>query len=247
MGLESLGGGGSMRYVIEAGTDAASLLLFDPAALPADFERRFQHDAVETLERLSGDGSACWINTDGDGNYLLHAYVDEPIPAELLAHAVDPDVIGEFRVPSGRLFLTGSEYAFREDDSFLRKHPHMGGSVTLRPGAYRLALYRTEFPDDSLEATFRRQASPWEYLLWYSMSTLIPLAIAAWIGLVVIFFTKVRVPFPSYLAPLLGLVFALPFLLLRLETYQSARRLHASLERERPTQVVELRWLRPVC
>lgn len=58
MGLESLGCGGSMKYVIEAGTDAASLLLFDPAALPADFERRFQHDAVETLERLAGDGSA---------------------------------------------------------------------------------------------------------------------------------------------------------------------------------------------
>ena len=40
------------------------------------------------------------------------------------------------------------------------------------------------------------------------MYALVPLAVAAWIGLVVIFFTTVRVPFPSFLAPLLLAVFS---------------------------------------
>ena len=233
-----------MRYEIEAATDAASLLLFDPAALPSDFERRrYQQDVVETLEGLRADGSACWINTDADGAYLLHAYVDEPVPPELLAQADRLEATDAFPVPSGRLYLTGSEYAFREDDVFLRKHPYMGGSATLRPGAYRLALFRTDFPEGELEASFRRRASAWEYWAWNSMKVWVPLAIAAWIGLVVIFFTNVRVPFPRFLAPVLAFVLAVPFFLPRLESYRSARRLHAMLARELPTHILELHWL----
>ena len=187
-----------MRYVIEAGTDAGSLLLFDPGALPADFEHQFQTDAVEILDRLTRSGHACWINTEGDGSYLLHAYVDEPIPADLWAFVHSPEAVSEFQVPSGPLFFTGSEYAFRDDASFLDKHPHMGGSVSIRPGTYQLTVYRTAYPDGLLESQFRASVSPWEYRLWTSMKVLIPLAIAAWIGLIVIYFTTARVPFHQY-------------------------------------------------
>jgi hypothetical protein len=45
-----------MRHVIEAGTDASSLLLFDPGALPEDFERLFQTGSAEILERLDREG-----------------------------------------------------------------------------------------------------------------------------------------------------------------------------------------------
>jgi len=78
-----------------------------------------------------------------------------------------------------------------------------------------------------------------------SMILLIPLAVAAWIGLVVIFFTTVHVPFPSFLAPLLALVFAAPFLVRRLETYRSAKERFASLEREYPALVAQLEFVRP--
>ena len=79
-----------MRYLLQAGTDAASLLLFDPAALPADFERQFQSEPVEVLDRLTRCGQAFWINVDGDGSYLLHAYVDEPIPRGTLGVRAQP-------------------------------------------------------------------------------------------------------------------------------------------------------------
>jgi hypothetical protein len=229
-----------MRYEIEAGTDAASLLLFDPEALPADFDGRYQTDPVLSLEPLEGDGRACWINTDGDGHFLLHAYVDEPIPASLAMFLGHPEILEEFRVPSGRLYLTGVEYAFREDDQLLQKFPHMGGSVTIPAGVYRLMLHRASYPRGYLERRFRALATPWEYGTWQSMRVLIPTAVAAWIGLVVIFFTNVRVPFPNLLAPVLGLIFALPFLVRRLETYRSAKDRYAALEREYPTLVARL-------
>jgi hypothetical protein len=235
-----------MRYVIEAGTDAASLLLFDPGALPADFERQFQSDTVDVLGRLSNEGKACWVATDGDGLHLVHAFVDEHVPKELWGFAVAPEVIEEFLVPTGQLFVTGSEYAFREDDSFLRRHPQMGGFVSIRPGTYRLTVFRTRYPEQLVEDLFRAQAGPQEYWLWRSTKALIPLAVAAWICLVVIFFTTVRVPFPRFLSALLGLILALPFLVHRLETYRAARRRFESLEREHPALVAHLEFRLPV-
>ena len=74
------------------------------------------------------------------------------------------------------------------------------------------------------------------------MRVLIPLSVAAWIGLVVIFFTRSRVPWPSLLAPSLMLIFALPFLVRHIETYRLAKERYASLEREFPSFVAELEY-----
>ena len=74
------------------------------------------------------------------------------------------------------------------------------------------------------------------------MRVLIPLSVAAWIGLVVIFFTRSRVPWPSLLAPLLVLIFALPFLVRHIETYRLAKERYASLEREFPSFIAELEY-----
>ncbi len=228
-----------MRYVIDAGTDAASLLLFDPGALPPDFEDRLRAGSVEVLARLDEQGKVCWIDTGGDGRFLLHVYVDESIPDALKSCLRDRMVFESFPVPTGRLFFTGSEYAFRDDDQFLCQHPHMGGFCTIRPGTYRLNLYRGEYPSGSLERQFRDEASRWEYGLWNSMRVLIPLSVAAWIGLVVIFFTRSRVPWPSLLAPSLALIFALPILVRHIETYRLARERYTSLEREFPSFIAE--------
>ncbi len=215
-----------------------------PAALPADFDRTFQTGSVEILERLDRQGRVCWIRTDGDGTYSLHAYVDEQVPRELERCAVETESLTEFLVPSGRLVFAGSECAFREDDSLLRSQPRMGVSASVPPGVYHLSVLRIRYPKRFVDQFFRNQASPWEYCVWMSMIVLIPLAIAAWIGLVVIFFTTVHVPFPSFLAPLLALLFALPFLVRRLETYRSAKERFAGLERDHPDLVAVLEFLR---
>ena len=74
------------------------------------------------------------------------------------------------------------------------------------------------------------------------MVVLIPLAIAAWIGLVVILFTTVHVPFPGFLAPLLVLIFSSPFLVRRLEVYRLAKQRFANLEREHPDVVAHFEF-----
>ena len=229
-----------MRYVMEAATDAAALLLFDPAALPSDFEHQFQSDANGTLERLHRQGLVCWIPVAVDGYYLLHVYLDEPVPPALRSYLREQLLITRFAAPSGWLHFTGAESAFRDDDSALAEQPRMGGSATIAPGTYRLALFRTDYPAGHVGRHFRASVSRPDYALWASMYALVPLAVAAWIGLVVIFFTTVRVPFPSFLAPLLLAVFSLPFLVRRLPAYKSVRERYASVERQFPALVGQL-------
>jgi hypothetical protein len=103
---------------------------------------------------------ACWINTDADGAYLLHAYVDEPIPASLQPFARDPIVVENFSVPSGRLYFTGAEYGFRENDAFLRKHPHMGGSCSIPPGLIGSSVFRMEYPEGLQERLLKAGLCP---------------------------------------------------------------------------------------
>lgn len=229
-----------MRCEIEAGTDAGLLLLFDPGAMPADFDRRTQADPAVVLERLKREGRAFGIDTGGDGSFLLHVHVDEPLPGSLAPFAREIETSDSLQIPSGRLYLTGVECAYRDDDSLLRKYPHMGGSATVPAGTYRLTVYRASYPKNLVEARFLAEASPWEYRLWGSMRPLIPLAVAAWISLVVIFFTQVRVRFPNFVAPILVFIFALPFLVRRHNLFRTARERYARLEREYPMFLVRL-------
>jgi hypothetical protein len=234
-----------MKHVVEAGTDAANLVLFDPGALPAGFDRLQQVDPFGTLEALTEQGRACLISTEGDGFFRLHAYVDEPVPQRLGRYAIDPSVIPDFSVPSGQLFFTGSEYTFRDDGSFLRKYPHMGSSFLVRPGSYRLTLSRLDYPRGSIDAELRQQSSPWEYRLWASQSVVITLAIAAWIGLVIVFFNRHRMPWVKLLFTSLGLLAASPFLLFRMSAFRRAKERVAWIERDHPFVVAQLSYEPP--
>ncbi len=235
-----------MRHEIEAGTDAAALLLFDPDAIPASLDARSLDLGSEPLERLDRMGMICLIRPGGDGVYRIHVHVDEPIPSGLTEFVRSTKRIERFPIPSGRLRFAGLEYALREDNVLLRRHPHAGGAIAVRPGTYRLTLLRLVYPPRLLQGVFRAEAPVAEYLAWMSMKLLIPLAIAAWIGLVVIFFTKVRVPFPNSATAVLGLLFSLPFLARRLDAFAAARARFQGLEAEHPPLVASLESAEPV-
>src|SRR5690606_5078417 len=83
--------------------------------------------------------------------FLLHLYVDEDIPEELSRYCVDAIEIDTFQVPSGRLWFAGSEYAFRVDDSELKKYPSMGTVMEIPGGTYKVRLTRTEYPEEYVE------------------------------------------------------------------------------------------------
>lgn len=223
-----------MRYELEATTSSARLLLFDPAAIPVP-SRRGAIDREEEIERLERIGVVCPLIPDSTGAALLHLYVDEAPPERLLIHAEQSRVLPSFPVPSGRLRIAGMEDFQRGDGPESRPDGPGAEAASLAPGAHRLSLYRIVVPERSLHEAFRAQAPLPEYMAWSSMKVLIPLAVAAWIGLVAVFFTTVRVPYPDLAAPLFGLLFALPFVVRRLEAFAAARARYARLVREHPS------------
>src|SRR5262245_61494341 len=125
-----------MQQTLTAGTDAASVVVFDPAALPNNFEEKYPDDPISQLEQLSQAGRLFWLDTHADGEYLLGVYIGESLPSALQPFAKSLKLFDQFHVPSGRLFFTGMEYAFRTNDNALRKHPHMGEAADIPPGQY---------------------------------------------------------------------------------------------------------------
>ncbi len=153
----------AMKHILTAGTDAASVLLFDPASLPDEVDG-CEHPG-DLFPKLEKQGRLVWISTDGDGGYLLHVYVDEAPPDGLVGLLKDPIRIEAFSVASGKLYFTGAEYGFHRDDSKLRKYSQMGSCCEIAPGSYGLELFRAEFPRDAIGASFRKRATGAEAFL----------------------------------------------------------------------------------
>ena len=233
-----------MKHVIEAGTDAASLILYDPGVLPPDFDTSTHDDPVGLLEGLHGQGRVYWINTGADGAYLLHAYVDEPIPSQLEPHIQDPIKVPEFYVPTGRLYFVGSEYCGSGVDAALARYSHMGGSFTLRPGVYRLTMARGEYPESLQSDLLRQEVAPGAFALHQSMGCFVWLAILCAIGFAVAVFGEIFAPWRLYLLPLLGFGIAAPFVLARFRLYRETRMKYRAIEREYPSVIAWLEWLR---
>jgi hypothetical protein len=191
-----------MKHSVEAATDAASLLLFDPRSLPEEFDTANSNgDPTEILSRLHDAGRLFWINTGSDGAYLLHVFIDEEPPADLRQYMHDRQTSEAFQVSGGAVFFTGAEYGYRDDDSALRRYPHMGSSFPAQNGIYGVALYRTEYPDGLHEHVFRQNVTPSEHRAHLIYNTLICVAALSVIAICIVFF---YMPWGAWL------VFALP-------------------------------------
>jgi hypothetical protein len=232
-----------VRYLVEAGTDAASLLLFDPGALPEDFDVRAQRDGLEIFDGLWERGVACYLSTGADGAYLLHAYVNEPVPESLQPYLREPMTVESFAVPTGQVYFTGAEYGFRNDDSLLKRYPHMGGSMSLAPGAYRLDIWRTEYPDRMQESLLREQVPPMGYALHQGMGWFVFAAVVGAIGLIATTAQGILNVWFWYLLPLWLLMVGLPFIVSRTQIYREARDKFREIEREYPSVVARMNFM----
>jgi hypothetical protein len=152
-----------VRHVLEGGTDAGSMVIFDPDTLPDDYEVRVRHDPVAVIERLSDDGWLYRLDTTSDGGYSLGICIGGCLPGEVAGFARPLGEATRFIVASGRLYFTGLEYAVRHDDSFLRRHPHMGACYEIPAGTYRLTLYEMDYPEDFHEDLSRQRLSAGEF------------------------------------------------------------------------------------
>jgi hypothetical protein len=134
-----------MPHVLEAGTDVATVVLFDPTGLPSDFDTRWRGYPSELGKDLQQQGRMFWVETGSDGAFGLHICVDEQAPEYLQPFLKEPLQIENFLVPGGSLAFCGSEYAGRDT------HNPKISKVVIPSGVYAATFYRTEYPDDMVE------------------------------------------------------------------------------------------------
>jgi hypothetical protein len=229
-----------MDRTLEGGTDAGGMVIFDPAALPDDFDAKNKQDPLSQLEQLMQAGRLYWLNTDADGAYTLGVYIGNSLPDRLKPYGKTLDTCDQFHVPSGRLFFSGIEYAFRADDSFLRKYPHMGEAVDLAAGLYRAEFFEFEYPEDFHEDLLQQRLPTAQFRTYKLMDTLVPIGCIALPALLVTFFLLAWTVWVAIVLPCgLGLI-ALPLILSRLSAYRQADAVYKNIEKEFPGYAVLL-------
>lgn len=232
-----------MRHCVSAGTDVAQLCFFDPKALPENFdaEMRTPFRTGKLLEECNRNGRLFLINTGADGSYLLHAYVDEPVPDYLQPHLHDPITLPGFPVVSGTVCFSGAEYTYRDDDKQFRKYKS-GGEFPLPPGMYEIQFFRTKIPTERMHEELDRRAPHLRTTLWGGFSALeLPnsLGCVALLATVAAGFTLLRWTFaqawPAFLAAFAAWAALVAYT--RWPRYREIRRAWEKLEYDFPTMI----------
>ena len=137
------------RLILSGGTGVSAVGLFDADALPCDGP-----PSPEGFLEMESRHSVVRFGTGRDGGYLLHAYVDEPVPTELLKYcSADDKRSSRLRLSSGNLAFGGVEsaYATFVSNSTLRSDARIGAAT------YDVTAYRTEYPQNLREQAIRAQ------------------------------------------------------------------------------------------
>jgi hypothetical protein len=130
--------------VLPGGTDIAEVGLFSLEALP--IKRGVTSEVLEELQRNS---QLIRMSTGADGGYLLHAYVDEPIPPDLMRYCSHADKLaGVFQTETGNVAFGGLESAF----GGFKSNPAIRSDGAIPPGRYTYAGYQIDFPDELVSA-----------------------------------------------------------------------------------------------
>lgn len=131
--------------ILPGGTDVAEMALFALDSLPKN-----QCPDAEQLDELERQGQLVRMPTGADGGYLLHAYVDEPVPPDLLQFcSMEDKLTSVFRPVSGNVAFGGLESTYQE----FKANDAIRSDGIIMPGSYALAAYHTDFPDDLVDRT----------------------------------------------------------------------------------------------
>lgn len=127
---------------LSGGTDVAEMALFS-----IDFAG--ERSDPDSLERAESDGFMARFELGGDGSYLLHAYVDEPVPDSVMKYCeVEQIRTKRLRVGTSGVGFGGSETAV----SGVWPTPHMRTDARIPAGDYAIAAFLTNYPDEMIEA-----------------------------------------------------------------------------------------------
>jgi len=139
---------------LEASTRSAELALFDSRAIPA-----LNAPSEAELASLVEEGRLLGLPTGSDGSFLLHLYVDAPVPPEVLQYCdVGDKLAGSFHCASGHIAFAPPEAAFQafEADASVRT------DASIEPGDYTYTAYHADFPGKLLRAAVEAHLTPRE-------------------------------------------------------------------------------------
>lgn len=144
-----------MRAIVDASTDGATLTVYDPEALPQDFDERFAVSEPGLLmEEVDAAGACALLETAGDGEHIIHLYIDE-VPAEgTVRHAECSVYEGVLRFPSGKLYCDGAEYTGRDRRGMDDMAPGPA-DLTLPPGDYSARFILMNYPPSYVRSCMR--------------------------------------------------------------------------------------------
>ena len=228
-----------MKQLAIATTEAGTLCLFDPAALPDDIRANSYASNLDYLQALSRRGALHLVATGGEGRFLLHVYVDEPMPVDLAAQAVERSMLAAFPAPSGRVVVAGAEELSPDVATRLSRPPAPGPTIEIPPGMYAVTIYRTAFGDDLRAARLAEHVPPayaWvlRNLGWF----VVPVATSAVLTVLSFFlfslWLEAVLPFLVFFSLLLAVVAQFPGV-------RRARRMQQMLSSNYPSIVVVLR------
>ncbi len=234
-----------MDLTLEAGTDAAGMVIFDPAGLPDDFDAKQKVEPIAQFEALAAAGRLYWINTQGDGDYTLGVVVGDRLPDRLQPYAKEVDQCFQFHIPSGRLYFTGIEYVFHVDDSALRKYPQMGQTADVSAGVYHAQFIEFDYPDEFHEDLLCQNLPPVQLRLHQLVNLLVPFGC---VSLLAILGSLAFLPWHTWEATALpagSILIALPLILSCLPAYRRANRVYKEIQNRYPGYGVLLQMVEP--
>ncbi|MBV8660122.1 MAG: hypothetical protein JO142_20055 [Burkholderiales bacterium] len=141
-------------HILPAGTDIAEMAFFAVDAVPTDVRPK-----PEAIESLRASGKLIRFPTGADGGYLLHLYVDEVIPPELMRYCdVGDPLSGIFHPDSGEVAFGGMETVFLPSGV----DQEMRSDTAIPAGDYEYTAYRTEYPEGFVKSITEQDLTPFE-------------------------------------------------------------------------------------
>jgi hypothetical protein len=180
------------------------------------------------------------VNTGADGAYLLHAFIDEPVTESLEPYAVDPLTFSVLAVPSGSLYFVGGEFGSRDVERHLARYPHMGGSLAVRPGKYKLTLWRTQYPDDHQESLFKAEVSNIAFAIHQSFGCLVAAVVVGAVVWGVFSFIAKQSVWYAIICGIEAILFCSLLIVRRLPIYRNADERWQAIGRQYPSVVAHL-------
>lgn len=228
-----------MKITAEGATDGGNIVLFWSANLPEDFDSIDDVDRGDLFVQLMESGEFVWFLAEGDGDFTVHIYIDEPLPETVRETCSDEDHYPCLNV-NGDAWFGGMEYMYKYDRSFLDRHPGMCEKVVIPDGEYEAWVYRTDAGGPEGDAVIAANAG--RCAVWAQSSSALMFFMFFPLSILWIIF-MIGLPWSEFpwLAGLFILPLVLAYLITKTPWYRAYDRAYESYRADHPNFVVVLK------